>query len=362
MGIVGTSYWLLVSAGLIHSYAPLYHGIIQIELFSAAFAVGFLLTALPKFLRARTATNSELACLLVAYLWLAGSALANELFCSQWGFVFLIALLVRFAVVRIKERKAMPPFSFFLVGFGLLEGIIGALLILYPSSMFPLLGQKLVLQGMFLSLSLGIGSFLVPRIMGVVDTTNAIVSLPGRGKELLPWYKSPGTVVCVIGALIFSSFFIETGWNREAGLLLRAGLTFACLARFDVIKLPRGQSIAGSLAAISLWTMALGIFAAALLPSHEVGALHLMYIGGFGLLILTIGAQVISSHGGVPHFWGTYKTYAICIALLMILSALLRMSASFLPELYFVLLGSAALLFDIAILSWGFGVLRYILR
>ena len=116
MGVVGVSYWLLISLGLVSDYAPLYHGLIQIELFCSAFAVGFLLTALPKFLRTRTATNGELLCLLAVYFGLAVATLSNALIVGQWSFILFLGLLIRFAVVRIKERKAMPPFSFFLVG------------------------------------------------------------------------------------------------------------------------------------------------------------------------------------------------------------------------------------------------------
>jgi len=360
MGIVGSSYWVLVSTGLIVSYAPFYHGVIQIELFCSAFAVGFLLTALPKFLRTKSATNGELLCLLVAYLWLAAATLSNALLVAQWSFIFFISLLIRFAIIRVKERKSMPPFSFFLVAFGLFEGMLGALLVIYPSSTFPLLGQKLLAQGMFLSLSLGIGSFLGPRLMGVVDTENAMISLPGRGSNNLRWYRSPGNVVCAIGAIIFASFFIETGWHREVGLYLRAGAAFFCLARFNLLKIPRSQSVTGIFVAIALWSTALGILMAALLPRHEVGALHFTYIGGFGLLILTIGAQVVSSHGGIHRFWQIHKLGAIFIVSLMSVSALVRMSATFYPSHYFLLIGTAALAFDLAMIGWGIGVLKHV--
>ena len=360
MGMFGGSYWLLVSSGLINSYAPLYHGLIQIELFCSAFAVGFLLTALPKFLRTRAASKVDLLSFLITFFLLAIVTLSNQLFIAQWIFVLLICLLIRFAVTRVIERKAMPPFSFILVAFGLIQGAVGALMINYPSSYFPLLGQKLLEQGMFLSLSLGVGSFLGPRLMGVVDTTNAVVSFPGRGSSNLAWYKSPGIVVCAIGIAIFASFVVECGWDRELGLYLRAGAAFYCLARFSVLKIPRSQSIVGILAALALWALALGVLLAALLPSHEVGALHLTYIGGFGLLILTIGAQVISSHGGVARFWHIHKVDAICIAALMGISVVSRVSATIFPVYYFSLIGAAAIAFDLAMIAWGIGVLRHV--
>ena len=127
-----------------------------------------------------------------------------------------------------------------------------------------------------------------------------------------------------------------------------------------MLKIPRAESVTGILAAIALWNMPLGILLAALLPSHEVGMLHLTYIGGFGLLILTIAAQVISSHGGVHRFWQTCKYGAIFIASMIGISALVRMSASCFPKYYFFLIGNAALIFITALVLWGIGVLRYL--
>lgn len=359
-GIVGASYWLLISTDLVSGYAPLYHGLIQIELFCSAFAVGFLLTALPKFLRTRSASVVELAVFLVVYLVLAGAILSNALIIGQWSFIAFLLLLIRFALVRVNERKSTPPFSFYLIGFGLLEGLFGALLIIFPLSAFPLLGEKLLEQGMFLSLSLGVGSFLGPRLMRVVDTENAIVSLAGRGSDNLSWYRSPSSVVFAIGILIFASFIVETGWNREVGLYIRGVVSLFCLARFNVLKIPRSPQVIGVLVAMALWTMPLGFFLAALFPSHEVAALHVTYIGGFGLLILTIGAQVVSSHGVVHNFWQNHRAGALSIAVLIFLSVLFRLSVTLFPSHYFFLIGVAAFAFNIAMLCWGFGVLRHI--
>lgn len=361
MGIVGVSYWSLVSTGLIVSYKPLYHGLIQIELFIFAFAVGFLLTALPKFLRTRSASIFELVSLIVVYILLASTTLSSApLFISQWIFVLLVVLLIRFAIVRVIESKASPPFSFLLVGFGLFEGILGALLLIFPSSIFPLLGHKLLEQGMVLSLSLGVGTFLGPRLMGVVDTENAIVSLPGRVSNTTLRNSSSIVVVCTIGMLIFVSFLIETGWNREIGFYLRAVTAALCLARFSVLKIPRSKSITGILVATALWAMPLGLLLAGMLPHHEIGMLHLTYIGGFGLLIVTIGAQVITSHGGVHQFWLNHKKGAVLIATAIGFSTIVRMSATFFPNYYLFLIGISAWTFDVALLFWGIGVLRYL--
>ena len=360
MALIGSSYWLLLASGLITGYAPLYHGLIQIELFCSAFGLGFLLTALPKFLRTRHATSVELSSFAFVYLVLSAAILAGWLFIGQWCFAAMIALLIRFAVTRFRERKTDPPNSFVLVACGLLAGFSGALLLNYPLTAFPMLGQKLLEQGMFLSLTLGVGSFLGPRLMGIVDTENALVNLAAKNRSLPPFHKSPVAVVVLIGIVIFGSFFIETGWSREWGIFLRAAASIFCLGWFRVLQLPRSRSVVACFAAIALWCVALGILAAALFPAYEVALLHLTYIGGFGLLILTIGAKVITSHGGVRGFWDQRRYSAIFVGVLTLVSILVRIGAAFYPVQYLLLLGLAAFIFNVALITWGVGVLRYL--
>lgn len=358
-GIIGVSYWLFIATGLTEGYAPIYHGLIQIELFCSGYALGFLLTAVPKFFSSHTSTEGELKVFFVVYTLLAATLIADATNAAQWIFMLLLSSLVRFCLVRFKARKSSPPYPFLLVAFGILEGISGALLFLYPLSGFPLLGQKLIEQGMFLSLSLGIGSFLGARLMGVAVTADSAVSLPRKELEgtLL---RSPALFVLLTGIAIFVSFFVETGWHREAGLYLRGLATLLCLARFRVLSLPKSGSVAGLCVAVALWAIPIGTILAAFYPDHETGALHITYIGGFGLLILSIGAQVVSSHGAVHGFWHRHKQAAVSVGILTCVSALSRFSATFTPAHYFNLLAAAALCFDLALIVWGFGVLRYI--
>ena len=358
--LVGVTYWILIGTRVLSDYAPLYHGLIQIELFGGAFAIGFLMTALPKFLRTSGPTGVELSLIVSAYLALAGSLLSNNIAASQICFVVLITFVVLFALRRVSRRKASPPYSFLLVGFGLLQGLLGAILILVPLTAFPLLGQKFIEQGMLLSLSLGVGSFLGPRLMGVVDLSNAIVSLPGHAQSQYPWYKNPHGAVFLIGLFLLVSFPLETGLDRTSGLLLRALAALFCLARFGVLTPPKSQSVVGHCVAAGLWLMVLGLWLAVLLRSHEVGAMHITYIGGFGLLILAIGAQVTTSHGGIANFWKLNRTWCKIVLGLVLAAALIRAQAAIFPDYYLNSLALAAGLLDIALLLWGFGVLRYI--
>ena len=47
-----------------------------------------------------------------------------------------------------------------------------------------------------------------------------------------------------------------------------------------------------------------GFWLAAIMPQrYEIGALHITFIGGIGLIILVMSMRVVTSHGGVMRCW-----------------------------------------------------------
>lgn len=341
-------------------YDPLYHGLIQIELFCGAFAVGFLLTALPKFLATKGPNKTEFFSFLATYILLSIALLGRATHTSQFLFILFLLQLVRFGWSRIKTRKNTPPNPFYILPIGITQGILGALLIIYPIESLPLLGRKFLEQGMLISLVLGVGSFLGPRLMGVVDTTNAIVSFAKQATTEIIWFKNPRFIVAMLGVIIFASFILETGYDRNLGIYSRAAAVTYFFFYFGILKKPRSQSIIGPLVAGSLWSVILGLCLAAIFPQYEVAMLHILYMGGFGFLILSIGAQVITSHGQVPRFWHEYRKYALIVALLVALSIVLRVIASIQTDMYFNFLFISSCLFDFALILWGLGLFGYL--
>src|SRR5262245_4199775 len=172
LGIIGVAVWPLYFFGLTDGYSGRSHAFIQICGFLYCFAAGFLLTAIPRF----TATESprKYAQYGLAGL-IAGSALAFEFQQFAMGHAaFLSAhiILIMMAIQRFVHRRQNPPETFGLVGIGLFSGLLAgcinlaiALAIVAPS--WDLLGKRLLTEGMFLMLVLGIGGFLGPRLLGI---------------------------------------------------------------------------------------------------------------------------------------------------------------------------------------------------
>src|SRR4249920_2181605 len=69
LGWIGIGHWLLYSLGITATYSCMLHGLVQTQAFLMAFAVGFLMTALPR--RTQTAPPSTVE------LWTAAGALTT---------------------------------------------------------------------------------------------------------------------------------------------------------------------------------------------------------------------------------------------------------------------------------------------
>src|SRR4026209_2807665 len=161
MGIAGVSIWPLYYWGVLSGYNGRSHAFVQTDCFLYAFIVGFLWTALPKFTGTSTpsrATQYFVACLLIA------NVAAFELQYFLAGHLIFVAAHLTVVVVaarRFLQRQHPPPETFVLVGFGLLSGMIGAILEAgiawewIPPGL-DVLGTRLLTEGMVLLLVLGI--------------------------------------------------------------------------------------------------------------------------------------------------------------------------------------------------------------
>src|SRR5690348_4847137 len=67
-GLIGVGHWLFWSLGWVAEGRTFFHATLQVQGFLTCFAVGFLMTALPRFLGAAPASLFEVGCVLAASL------------------------------------------------------------------------------------------------------------------------------------------------------------------------------------------------------------------------------------------------------------------------------------------------------
>lgn len=354
-GLLGVGHWALWTVGIPVDHIKVLHITLQSQGFLAFFVVGFLLTTFPRFSGADIARPWEIALALVGGLTFLGAEMARHWTLSHVGFLLMVGVLPVFAVRRLSSRTKKVPPSFALVGFGLLHAVLGALLSLISGMgeknlYFFSVGRQMVQVGFLLCIVLGITAKLAPFLMGYTDE-------PGRG-EVGPSLKDV-VVHGGVGTLLMGSFFLEPVAPRWA-MGLRALLVTGHMLVFAKIARPLKKRTATMwLFWTSCWMLPIGLWLVFGLPAYRVALLHILFIGGFSLMIFSFGMLIVLSHSGQAALLNG-KLWALkTVGLFALLALVCRVAADFLPEQYMRLLHSASGFWVLAAAVWlGYAVTK----
>jgi uncharacterized protein involved in response to NO len=349
--LAGAALWPLHAFGLIPYPGPL-HRALMIQGFELSFVMGFLLTALPGFTKAERCHPVELAIAAASALTFGVAAFTDRPLVAQIAFTAAVLMLLVAAGRRVRHARVAPPMEFLFVGFGLLLGMAGGVLQCLSAAGLdlepvPRFGERLLSLGMVLSLVLGVGSLLVPTFAGMRDPL-VIPGIAGpherRGRLWL---------YLALMAWLALAFVAEAAGHGGVGASLRAiAATGALLLGWKITRMPGRRDVPAFVLWCSGWLVLAGLWLAALAPGISTGALHLVFIGGFGLLTLGIGTRVIVAHGGHPiAFERATLGPAVVIAVAIALAA--RLAAEFFPARPLVWLGVSGAAWILAWLIWG---------
>lgn len=328
--VAGVMLWPLYYQGMLSYYPSVVHARLMMEAFAGAFVAGFLGTAGPRIAGAPPLTAVELICLAGLHEANALSHLSLRHVQGDWLFVLFLVSLTGSLVVRAARARCVPP-PLIPALTGLACGAAGAAMPVLPAAVADprawRLAGLLLNQGMLLLPVLGIGAFLFPRMMGGDFGMAAAPEGLRRDRRR----------AVAAGALILGSFGLEAwGWSVTGGLL-RAGTAFAFLASSVRWRRRAGDPARGPVGNGLLWALGTGfcgiVLAAFLDYPVRISPDHLVYIGGFGVLMLLVSGHVLAGHAGeaVPAFSGPRLVRAIVA--LGILTALTRAVPGYLPQL-----------------------------
>jgi hypothetical protein len=209
---------------------------------------------------------------------------------------------------------------------------------------------------MMLSIVLGVGGLLVPTFSAMREP----LVIPGIAR---PGQRRPRRMLYVpLAVALVASFTLEAGGFLPAAYWLQAiaGSALGILV-WKLFRLPgRRDTLSWTLWGAG-WLLLLGLWLAALFPARAVGASHLVFQGGFGLLILGIATRVVVTHGGYPpaHERRVLRPTVVAIVALALLA---RLAADFLPASALHLYGASGLLWIIGWIIWARGALPCIVR
>jgi uncharacterized protein involved in response to NO len=347
----GILHWLLLATGVIGEYRSIFHAFAQIEGFMTCFAVGFLFTLIPR----RTATAPpaawQMAVAVAAPVAITAGAWFEEWALSQIPWLLLMGVLIQFAVSRFLAPGAAPrvPNSFVWVVLALLMGAGGSVLAGAGAAMGEDLfwvhdvGRSIILQGMFTGLVLGVGGMLLPVITrGAPPLGGPAPSARAKGLHLLA------------GVAFLSSFFLEVLVSIRLGFAVRAAAVLAVLLlSAEIWRLPTVPGLHRRFIWLAAWFLPAGYASVAAFPEYPTAGLHVVFIGCFALLALSISIHVVLSHGGAPGLLEQRPWPVALMGALLLAALALRVLVNTDQPHVYRWLGLAASAFLCATLVWG---------
>lgn len=340
----GTGHWIAYWAGWIASYSCAAHALVQTQGFLLAFAVGFLLTAIPRRTNSAPAPGPGVIAAIAALVLGAAAAFAERWWLAECCAIAVVAGVVGFALRRFATGGRRPPAAFVLVPLGLACMVGGAATI---ASGGDTLGRLLVTQGTFLCLVMGAGALVLPLMSG--GTPPPDLGTAGATRAAVAYAAS--------GVVVIATLVAESGGSIRLAPMLRGATVAATLVRGAGIAGPLPNASSNRrLARLAAGLVPAGPLVAGLLPDYRVPALHLTFIGGFGLLALSVGTHVTASHcGGLATVRDGRSRFVRAVAAGVLVALAGRLTADA-TATYFEHLAAAALVW---ILATGLWVARF---
>lgn len=356
-GILGAGLWIGFQRGWIQAYPLAPHANLMIGGFLICFALGFLWTAMPRFLQAPAPSRGELATLITT---LSASSALSLLGDPAWFYgatLFALLQTASFGRRRFLLRRNDPPpsYIFLMAGVLLASASLAVLLAATRLELPPPLvafARTFFLKGFVLCLVLGVGTKLLPVLMGWQPMPS-----PSGGKSgvALDPLSLP-----ILGALILAVFLEASGHLKLAGIAYSAALLSAGLLRMRLGRLPRSRSALSLGVWFSGLTLCLSPLSISLNPSLAVHFWHMVFICGVGMMTLFVSVRVVLAHSGQEYLRWEKAPALYLMAALLLLAAVTRASAPLLaPALLFSHYSYAAGTWILALSIWAWYFFRF---
>ncbi|MFN0149983.1 MAG: NnrS family protein [bacterium] len=358
IAFVGVGHWLAYAHGWSSTYSGLAHSQLQAGGYVGCFVLGFLMTALPRNAAAPPASFAEVGIALAATI-----AQVIALSMGAWipaigAQLAIFVFIAYFAARRFRKARASaaPPVEFVWLPLGIAIGSAGCLLaILGMLGLAPAWLQKAGLlmaqQGFVISVVLGVGGFLAPRLMG---HRAAIVARPGVSVAALAAARRRRVVVhCAAAVALLASLLIEGAGAIRLAYLLRAAVVTAELAwTTRLFRRPAITDVYVKYLWMSLWSLTIGLWAVAIFPAWRVAMLHFVFVGGFSLMTFAIGTMVVLSHAGESSVLRGRLPALRVVGIATAVALIVRLIAETQLDHYFAWLGAASTLWLLGAAVW----------
>lgn len=352
-GILGSIQWIAFATGQIEFYPAQIHSNMMIGGFILLYALGFLWTAIPRFLQSPNPSQKQMQ-------FIFGFSLLSPMFglLKNPAPFYLLWLLLIFTTIQfgfscLKNRQNNPFPSFLFVFFGFFIAAISIFTLLIGSYVeLPQIAYAIARtffhKGFVLFLYMGIGSKLIPILTGWEP-------LPGKnlGIFLNPFF------ILIILVLTVGLIAESAGDITLAALLYGLTLSFVGIRHMKLNSIPREKSALSLSIWVSSWLISLSPFLLIFFPSYSSHFWHLIFISGFGLLTLFVSLRVTLAHSGQNFSQWERKFIFYCLCALVLLATVTRVSAPFIPKVILSHYAYAASLWILAQGIWLFYFIKF---
>ncbi|MCP4911688.1 MAG: NnrS family protein [Oligoflexia bacterium] len=304
--------------------------------------MGFLLTAIPQFTKSQPLSKNELfLSVLTMILILCNYFLESNYFWHSLSFG--LTLLGIFIISRIKYRKENPPYAFIFVLLGIIIGLTGTILI--GLNINEALGKTLFFDGMVNSFIIGIGTRLIPGILGFKDIVKQQRAVYENANSFLKSIPSHFFFLIIIFLLSLLYEYKEV----RIGYILRASVfTFIAIKYWSIHKSVPSKKWHGRMIKLSTIMLLVASWLLYFFPDHILSIKHLIYIGTYVLLTLLISSRVILAHAGLGLCHEEKKNPFLIVSGIILFAAVTRATAHLIPDSYTNHLGYAGFLISFA--------------
>ncbi len=343
----GVSHWLLLALGLDGAYRSIFHAMAQVQGFLTCYALGFLLTFVPRRTQTPPPSTLLVAVLVVCPILTTVFAFLSLWSWSQLPWLTVLVLMTAFAARRMAVQRpaASLPASFVWVPLALAMGFVATVVTGVAAAVGPQwmwlhdVARGAILQGTFTGLVLGVGSVLLPGL------TRGEPAPSGTGLARL---LHAGAALAFLG-----SFVLEAAGWLVMGYALRSFIAICVLVLAGRLHLPPTQpGLHRRLAWLGAWCVPTGLALVAALPGYKQAGLHVTFIGGFALLTFAVSTHVVLSHGGQGARLARAPWQLVALAAGVGVALAFRVVLVFEPSRFSLWAGLAAGAFLLAMLAW----------
>jgi uncharacterized protein involved in response to NO len=143
---------------------------------------------------------------------------------------------------------------------------------------------------------------------------------------------------------------------------VRGAVALAVIAASGAWRPPSRPGTNRRLLWMAMWALPVGLLGAAAMPTARVEALHVMFIGGFGVIAFAVSTHVVLGHTGQDARQSARAWPVAAFGALFAAAMAFRIGAISDPPGYFRWLGVAASLWLLGAAVWAAVVLPGILR